>query len=167
MGRWKRLAVLAVCMGVAVALQVQTTLLTPSSLEGTWKLRSLSLDGKDTPATGYMIFHGNHYAFITNMERPKLTAEISRKTVGRLSEAEKDLYVEAFRSLTAAAGSYTLEGDQIVYLMEVVRSPHLAGAQEKRKSWFEGTRLVQDFEGGGRPRIMIWERVSSPPAQKQ
>ena len=156
----------AACLCFCLTLCAQTPL-TPSALEGAWKLRSLSMDGKKTSATGYMLFHGNYYSFITNMERPKLTAEISRKPGRELTEAEKDMHIETFRSMTASAGSYSIEGDQIVYHQEVTRLPHLVGSREGRKSWFEGDRLLQDFVGGGRRRVMEWERVSGGSAPKK
>lgn len=166
MARASTAVLISACICFGTSLHSQGSLAT-SALEGAWKLRSLSIDGKDTPATGYMIFHGNHYAFVTNRERPKLTAEISRKPTAQLSEAEKNIYVEAFRSMTAAAGPYAVEGDTIVYLMEVARSPHLVGATERRKSRLEGNRLIQDFEGGGRRQVMVWERASNMPDGKK
>ena len=108
-----------VCFGATLCAQERT--LSHSSLEGPWMLQSLTMEGKEVPATGYMLFHGDHYTFITNMERPSLVPETGRKPLDQLSESEKDLFVEAFRSMTAAAGSYSIQGDQIAYVMEVVQ----------------------------------------------
>lgn len=80
-----------ICICFTVTLQAQD-LLTPSSLQGTWKLVSLTIEGKDIPATGYLIFEGRHYSFITNLERPALTREIGRKPLDQLAEAEKNLF---------------------------------------------------------------------------
>lgn len=134
--------------------------LTPTALEGAWILQSLTMDGEEVPATGYMFFSGRHYSFITNMYRPSLTRESGRRPLEELRESEKDLFVEAFRSLTAAAGLYIIEGEEIAYVMEVVRSPYLKGAtSSKRKSWLQGNRLIQDFQGGEHHRVMIWQKV--------
>ena len=148
-----------VWLGVpALALQS----LTPAMLQGTWKLQSLSLDGVPQIASGYTIFQGGHFSFITNRARPKLTAGIGEKTPEQLTEQEKRLYVEVFRNMTAAAGTFTVKGDEIIYTMEVARTPNLVGQTEERKSRFEESRLVQDFIGGGRRQVYVWERQRDP-----
>jgi hypothetical protein len=134
---------------------------TAAELQGTWRLVSLSFDGQPQKATGYMIFQGENYSFITNRERPRIPAGAGEKDPGKLNAEEIRAYVEAFRNMTAASGPFSLKGDEIVYVMEVVRTPNLAGQTEERKSWFENGRLVQDFMGGGRRQVYVWERKSS------
>jgi hypothetical protein len=132
---------------------------TPAALEGAWKLTSLSYDGKPQPATGYIVFHGSHYSYVTNRERPKLPNGVGTKPPEQLTAEENRAYVEAFRQMTAAAGRFSIEKDEIALVMEVVRTPNLAGQTERRKSWFENGKLVQDFTGGGQRQVYIWERV--------
>lgn len=147
----------------AAALAQEHPAPTREQLQGSWKLVSLSYDGKPQAAAGYMLFAGDRYAFVTTRERPPLTREVNDKTVDQLTSEEKDLYVQAYRSMTAAAGPCTIEKGEILYMREVVRSPHLAGTAEHRRSWIEGTRLIQDFQGGGRRQVYVWERVAGGP----
>ena len=158
--RCSSLVVFSAYLAVAQAGGGQQQSLVPAVLEGAWKLQSLSYNGEKQEAIGYMLFHGNFYSFVTTRKRPKLTSETSRKPVKEMTDAEKNLIVEAYNSMTSAAGTYSIEGDTIAYLREAVRSPHLQGRKEMRKSWFEGGRLIQDFEGGGRRQVYVWERVS-------
>jgi hypothetical protein len=126
-----------------------------------------SLDGKPVTATGYMLFSGDRYSFITNTERPKITREASGKPVGQMTEEEKSLNIEALRSMAASAGSYSIEGERIDYHPEVTRMPFLVGETEKRKSWFDGDRLMQDSTGWGARRVMEWERVAAAKSAKK
>jgi hypothetical protein len=134
--------------------------LTAADLQGAWKLVSLTFDGKPQKATGYMVFQGAHFSFITSRERPPLPAGVGEKPPAQLNPDEVRAYVEAFRNMTAAAGPFSIKGDEVVYLMEVARTPNLMGQSEERKSWLENGRLVQDFVGGGRRQVYTWERVS-------
>ena len=134
--------------------------LSPADLQGTWKLVSLTYDGQAQKATGDMIFQGGHYTFVTNRERPRLPAGVGDKTPAQLNPEEVHAYVEAFRNMTAAAGPFSIRGDEILHVMEVVRTPNLAGQTEERHSRLENNRLIQDFMGGGRRQIYTWERVS-------
>jgi hypothetical protein len=134
-----------------------------TELQGAWKLKSLSFDGADQAASGYLVFNGHHYSFITTRARRKFTSGMGIKPFGQLTEDEKALYVEAFRNMTCAAGTFSVEGDEVVLTMEVVRTPSLEGGNERRKSRFEGPLLVQDFMGGGRRQIYVWEKVGARP----
>lgn len=159
------LCVLAACVVLGAGARAQEKqAVTPAALEGAWRLASLSYDSVKQEAIGYMLFHGSYYSFVTTRTRPKLTAEIARKPVEALTDAEKMLYIEAYGSMTAAGGTFTIEDGAIHYLREAVRSPHLQGQKEHRKSWLEGGKLIQDFEGGGRRQVYVWERVSGPSA---
>ena len=158
--RWSLVAVFSVCLALAQAAVGQVQRVTPAALEGAWKLQSLSYDGEKQEAIGYMLFHGSYYSFVTTRKRPNLTSETSRKSMKEMTDAEKNLVVEAYNSMTAAAGTYAIDGDDISYLREAVRSPHLQGHNEVRKSRLEGGKLIQDFEGGGRRQVYVWERVS-------
>jgi hypothetical protein len=135
--------------------------LTAADLQGAWKLVSLTFDGKPQKATGYMVFQGTHFSFITNRERPQLPPGVGEKPPAQLNPDEVRAYVEAFRNMTAAAGPFSIKGDEVVYLMEVARTPNLMGQSEERKSWLDNGRLVQDFVGGGRRQVYTWERVST------
>jgi hypothetical protein len=137
--------------------------LTAADLQGAWKLVSLSFDGKPQKATGYMVFQGTHFSFITSRERPQLPAGVGEKPPAQLNADEVRAYVEAFRNMTAAAGPFSIKGDEVVYLMEVARTPNLMGQSEERKSWLENGRLIQDFVGGGRRQVYTWERVTTGP----
>ena len=128
---------------------------TAADLQGTWKLVSLSFDGQPQKATGYIVFHGGHYSFITNRVRPTIPNGAGDKPPSQLNAEEVNAYVEAFRNMTAAAGPYSTKGDEILLVMEVVRTPNLTGQTEERKSWLENGRLVQDFMGGGRRQIYV------------
>lgn len=150
---------------IALALSACTgaarNTLSPAYLEGAWKLTQQTWDGEDVPSTGYMFFHGRYYSFLTNTPRPDLPREAARKGPSEMTETEKDLVVEAFHSMTAAAGTYLIDGDQISYVMEVVRSPHLTGnTSSKRRCRLEGDRMIQEFTGGGHHRVMVWEKVA-------
>ena len=161
--RWCSLAVLGICVlapGPAAAQEP----VTPAGLEGAWKLQSLSYDGQPQEAVGYLVFHGQYYSWVTTRKRPNLTAEISRKPAQELTDADKLLIIEAYNSMTAAAGTYTIDKGAIAFMREAVRSPHLKGSAEVRASWFEKGKLIQDFEGGGRRQVYVWERVSGPGA---
>lgn len=153
-------ALVAVVLAWLVIPAAAQQAVTPAALQGTWILRSLSYDGVPQTATGYMIFQGSHYSYVTNRTRSKFTPGIGAKSVEQLTEGEKRLYVEAFRNMTAAAGPFTVKGDEVVYVFEVVRTPNLVGGTEERKSWFDGGRLVQDFMGGGQRQVYVWERRS-------
>jgi hypothetical protein len=135
--------------------------LTPEALQGTWKLMSISIGGTDQRTSGYMMFMGDRYVFVTTRgERPTMDEGMGRKEPSQLNEAEKRAYVEAFRTMTASAGPYSIVGDEIHYVREVVRSPNLTGLTEKRGSRLEGNKLIQDFIGGGQRQVMVWERVA-------
>ena len=134
---------------------------TAADLQGAWKLVSLTFDGQPQKASGYIVFQGGHYSFITNRERPMIPGGAGDKPPSQLNPDEVNAYVQAFRNMTAAAGPYTIKGDEILLVMEVVRTPNLAGQTEERKSWLEKGRLVQDFIGGGRRQVYTWERVST------
>lgn len=164
MQRWTSLVVLGMFVAMAGRAEAQQTPVTPGALEGAWKLQSLSYNGEKQEALGYLVFHGTYYSWVTTRTRPKLTADISRKPVDQLTDAEKQMFIDAYNSMTAAAGPYTIEGGSIAFMREAVRSPHLQGQAEVRKSWFENGRLVQDFEGGGRRQVYVWARVSGPKA---
>jgi glyoxylase-like metal-dependent hydrolase (beta-lactamase superfamily II) len=152
--------VFAIVLRLPLALPAQERAApTPEQLQGSWKLVSLTYDGEPQTAIGYMLFAGDRYAFVTTRQRPPLTREVNDKAVDQLTSDEKDLYVQAYRSMTAAAGPYSIEKGEILYSREVVRSPHLAGTAEHRRSWIEGPRLIQDFQGGGRRQVYVWERV--------
>lgn len=142
---------------LASGLRAQTPV-SAAALQGAWKLKSMTMSGKSTPATGYMLFAGDHYSFITNTERPKMSRETSSKPFAQMTEQEKEMQVESMRSMTASAGSFTIVGDEIHYYQEVTRLPHLVGETEKRKSWMDSGRLIQDFAGGGGRRVMEWEK---------
>jgi opacity protein-like surface antigen len=148
-------AAVLLCLGAAAAAQPA---LTQPVLQGTWTLKSVSYDGVPQTATGYMMFSGGHYSYVTNRSRRELTPGIGGKTPDALSEEEKRLYVEAFRNMTAAAGPFRIEGDEIVYVFDVVRTPNLVGQTERRKSSFTDGRLVQDFVAGGQRQVYVWER---------
>jgi hypothetical protein len=151
----------AVACAAATASAQQPAAVTPAALQGMWKLTSFSRDGVSMPCSGYMVFTGNRYIFVTTRGvRPNLPEDSGRAPVEALSDSVKSLYVEAFRSMTAAAGTYSLVGPEIHYLREVVRSPQLTGKTEKRPSRFEGGRLIQDFIGGGERQVLVWERVT-------
>jgi len=133
--------------------------LTAADLQGAWTLVSLTYDGAPQKATGYMIFQGDHFSFVTSRERPRIPAGAGDKPVAALTAEESTAYVEAFRNMTAAAGPFSVKGEEVLYVMEVVRTPNLTGATEERKSTLANGRLVQDFMGGGRRQVYTWERV--------
>jgi hypothetical protein len=140
--------------------------LTPDALQGIWKLTSISIGGTDQPTSGYMMFMGDRYLFVTTRgERPTMDEGMGRKAPNQLTEAEKLAYVEAFRTMTASAGPYAIVGGEIHYIREVVRSPNLTGLTEKRGSRLEGNKLIQDFIGGGQRQVMVWERVAQGTAK--
>jgi hypothetical protein len=154
---------LATMLGVLTAVHAPAqSALTSSALQGMWKLTSLSIGGSDQPTSGYMIFAGDRYLFVTTRgQRPTMSEGMSRKPPAELTDAEKTAYVEAFRTMTASAGPFSIVGDEIDYVREVVRSPNLTGQVEKRGSRIEGNRLIQDFMGGGQRQVMVWERVAT------
>src|SRR5258706_11257021 len=79
--------------------QSAQTGLTPAALQGMWKLTSLSMDGREQPTSGYMVFMGERYLFVTTRGDPPTMSEgISRKAPDQLTDAEKTTYVEAFRT---------------------------------------------------------------------
>ena len=161
MRRMILLAIVPLALAAASGAPVRAQhALSAADLQGTWKLVSLTFDGQPQKATGYMVFQGGHYSFITNRERPRLPAGVGDKPPAQLNAGEVRAYVEAFRNMTAAAGPFSVKGEEVVYVMEVVRTPNLAGQTEERKSWIENGRLVQDFIGGGRRQVYVWERVS-------
>jgi hypothetical protein len=158
----------AVFAGVCASLAVGSAqgALTPGALQGMWKLTSISIAGANQPTSGYMVFMGDRYLFVTTRgERPAMDEGMGRKGTAELTDAEKRAYVEAFRTMTASAGPYSIVGGEIHYVREVVRSPNLTGLTEKRGSRLEGNKLIQDFIGGGQRQIMVWERVATSRAQ--
>ena len=152
-------AVLA-CGAFGMSAQQQRKVPTQADLQGAWRLVSLEMGGQPRKAEGFMFFAGNHLGFITTRERPDLPPELNSKPVDQLTDAEKALFVHAYRNMTSAAGPYTIEGDEISFTVQVSRQPRLPTRPEKRKSWIEGDRLTQDFVGGSGDRIVfVWERV--------
>jgi hypothetical protein len=153
---------LALCLGFSLNLVAQNPLAL-SDLEGAWKLESWTDDGKKVPATGYMLFHGSYYSFVTNVSpRPD---RLSRKPFPEMTEAEKEAYVTAFNTVHASAGTTSLAGDMLSYTQEVRRAPSATVSTDKRKVRLEGNRLIQDYRAGGARRIIIWERVSPAPGR--
>ena len=105
-------AVAAVSAGALGASRTQGSApqnhaLSPADLQSTWKLVSLTYDGQPQKATGYMVFQGGHYSFVTNRERPRLPAGAGDKPPAQLNPEEVRAYVEAFRNMTAAAGPFS------------------------------------------------------------
>jgi hypothetical protein len=161
-GRLLILGVVAGCAAVASSAPARAqTALSAQALQGAWKLVSLTYDGQPQKASGYLVFQGEYYTFVTSRERPRLPAGVGDKTPAQLEPEEVHAYVEAFRNMTAAAGPFSIRGDEILHVMEVVRTPNLAGQTEERHSRLENNRLVQDFMGGGRRQVYTWERVSA------
>jgi hypothetical protein len=117
------------------------------------------MDDKPTPSTGYLAIEGNHFLFITNLGRPKGTAEITAKNPSEWTDADKMTLIEAYNPMTASAGTVAIKGDQMFYSQEVTKVPHLKGRNEGRKAWFENGRLIQEFTAAGVVRNMVWARV--------
>jgi hypothetical protein len=131
-----------------------------ADLQGAWRLVLREVGGKKEEAKGLMFFAGNRLGFITTGVRPDLPSELNTKPVAELTDAEKVLFVEAYRSMTSAAGTYTIENGEIRFTVEVSRQPRLPTKPEDRKSWIEGERLVQDFVNSrGVHSLYVWERA--------
>lgn len=154
------LMAVTLCGSIAAPALAQHPPVTAAQLQGAWKLVSLTYDGKPQKATGYIVFNGDYYTFITNRERPNLPPNVGQKPPEQLTPEENRAYVMAFRQMTAAGGPFTIKGDEVLLTMEVVRTPNLAGQTEERKSWIENGRLIQDFIGGGQRQVYTWEKVS-------
>jgi hypothetical protein len=131
-----------------------------ADLQGAWRLVSREVAEKKERADGLMLFSGHYMSFITTGERPDIAPELHQKPLADLTEAEKQLFLEAYRKMTSAAGTFVVEEGEIVFSLQVSRQPRMPKAPEKRKSWLEGDRLVQDFVNTrGVHSVLVWERA--------
>jgi hypothetical protein len=132
----------------------------PAELQGAWRLASREVAGVQDKAEGLMFFAGNRMGFVTSTDRPDMDPALNQKPLEQLTSDEKDLFVQAYRGLTAAAGTYEIVNGEISFTLQVSRQPRLPTKPENRRSWIEGERLVQDFVNSrGQHAIYIWERA--------
>lgn len=130
------LTVLAIWSGMVTAMSAE------SSLIGTWQLKSFSLlvlDTKETGRldrpTGYIQFSpgGHMVMFLT-------AGELKPPASGRYTDAER---ADVHRAIVGAyAGTYTIEGNKVIYHVLTSWRPEWIGQDQIRYFEIDGTKLT-------------------------
>ena len=136
-------------------------------LIGTWKLVSAV---SEELATGQKtnIYKGTPIGFITYGADGRVMTIIvdspRKKPSGTIATA-----VEAealFRSMAAYAGTYTIEGNQVIHRPDVSWNETWTGTDQVREYKFDGERLIlatspspNPFSGKMSVRNLVWEKI--------
>lgn len=150
-------------LGAALCAQAQDTIV------GSWRLvstQATSPDGTVLPSpmgahpTGLLIYgaDGRMSLIITHEGRPKLSGD-------RLDSPMEER-AKAFSTMVAYAGSYKIEGNQLVHHVEVASSQNWVGIDLPRTVSFNGNRVkldapMQTRHGVAQRFEQVWERIAN------
>jgi hypothetical protein len=156
-------------LGFVLAALLMSVAQSTDTVVGTWKLisaKSTTLNGKVDPyafgktPSGFMTF--------TREGRMSLImADDARKPLSILDRvaAPADERAQAFATFVAYAGRYSLDGDRLVYHVEVSSIQNWVGTDLTRIIRFQGkqltTRTLATVKGGVQQVIELrWQRVN-------
>src|SRR5271155_179775 len=141
---------------------------TDQSLIGTWKLvssRTTTVSGNESTA-----LYGRHPAgLITYTREGRMSSIITADGRKPLSVADRiaappEERAEAFATLIAYAGRYTVSGDKVTHHIEVSSFQNWVNTDQSRSLAFEGSRVTfrtGPLMLGGKLQIaeVVWERL--------
>lgn len=159
-------------MGAVVGLMLAASLLgvaqSSNTVVGTWQLisaKSTALNGKVDPYA----FGKTPSGFMTFTPEGRMSlimCDDSRKPLSVLDRvaAPSDERAQAFATFVAYAGRYSLEGDHLIYHVEVSSIQNWVGTDLTRIIKFDGdelsTRTLTTVKGGVQQVIeLTWKRV--------
>ena len=164
MSKWALAFVLA-SLSVMLAAQGQSS----KALVGTWKLESATIT---TDKGEVRNSWGDHpVGFLTYTEEGRMNAILTvndRKplSISDFISAPANERAEAFATMTAYAGRYTLRGEEVIHHVEADSTPNDVGTDLKRSVKLDGDRLVltvaKPYLRGGimvRSQELIWKRL--------
>jgi hypothetical protein len=165
MSKW----IFALALAAAVSVLSKTPVQSSSTLVGTWKLESATITTDKGEVRNSWGAHP--VGFLTYTEDGRMSAILTlddRKplSVSDFISAPTKERAEAFASMTAYAGRYTLTGDEVVHHVEAASMPNDVGSDLKRLVKLDGDRLVllvaKPYLRGGimvRSQELIWKRL--------
>ena len=142
---------------------------TSKTLVGTWKLESATIT---TDKGEIRNSWGAHpIGFLTYTEDGRMSAILTLDDRKPLSVSDRisaptNERAEAFATMTAYAGRYTLTGIEVIHHVEAASMPNDVGTNLKRSVSLDGDRLVllvaSPYLRGGimvRSQELIWKRI--------
>lgn len=139
-------------------------------LHGSWVLESFVIRfadgrpdfhpfGKD--AMGQLLYtpDGRMSAILARANRPRIRATSLETT----AKAPPDDKAAAFDSYLSYAGTWRIEGNEVVHSVEYALSPNLVGKENRRELSFDGDRVLLTYDlsarsGINRSYILTWKR---------
>jgi hypothetical protein len=138
-----------------------------SQIVGVWKMTSYARKDLETGKTSatfgerpvgyYHYTRGGHFVSYYVAQDRKINAK------AELTDAES---LDAFKTLSAASGTYKTEGDKIIMLLEAAHVPSWAGATRTNQAQVAGNKLTltsAPFKSrrDGKEIVVVstWERV--------
>jgi len=141
----------------------------PKQLHGSWILDSFAIrfaDGRPDyhpfgkNAMGQLLYtpDGRMSAILARANRPRIQATSLETT----AKAPPDDKAAAFDSYMSYAGTWVIEGDEVVHTVEYALSPNLVGRQNRRRITIEGDKVLLTYDlilsGGNRSYVLTWKR---------
>jgi Lipocalin-like domain len=135
-------------------------------LIGTWKLVSVSRE--EIPGGKSDFFGHDPVGFINYGADGRMMVVIVRGDRARPQSADiSATEAEAlFRSMVSYAGTYSIEGDEIIHHVEISWNENWSGKQQRRLVRFEHDRLAlsthpspDPIDGQPSVRRMVWEKL--------
>ena len=155
------------CALIAVSLAVTAAGQMKDDLVGTWKLVSYwstrpngeRVQPYGPHPIGFLTYtpQGRMSAILGDPARPRLSTEDRLAT----SVAER---AEAFLNFVAYAGTFRIEGDQVIHHVEICSLQNWVGGDQVRQLKLEGDRLTlrpppRTVAGERRTNELVWERL--------
>jgi len=143
------------------------------SLVGAWRLQRFVItfaDGRaplypfGEDATGQIIYSasGQMSAVLSRSQRAPLSATSLERAYAASAEAK----AHAFDGYLSYAGTYRLEGDEVVHRVEMSMVPDTVGLEQRRRITWHGEILELSYEVTARSGItrrytLRWEKIPS------
>ena len=108
-------------------------------------------------ATGWLLYSdsGRMSALLSRAQRPALS--IPRlESAQRAPAAEK---AQAFDDYLSYAGSWRLDGDEVVHEVSEALVPNIVGLAQRRRASLSGDLLTLSYRGGPKLYTLRWRRA--------
>ncbi len=96
--------------------------------------------------------NGRMLAAISRAQRSLLSSPLPQQA----PDVEK---TAAFDSFFSYGGSYRLEGDEVVHMVDIALNPNFVGSEQRRRVQFDGEFLTLSAQEGTRLHALQWRRV--------